>query len=33
MNGGQPSSNITLDEFIDYYNNVSASIDDDAYYC
>lgn len=24
---------MTQDEFVEYYNNVSASIDDDSYFC
>lgn len=27
-----PDSIVTKDEFIEYYNNISASIDDDEYY-
>ena len=29
---GKPESRINLDEFLDYYHNVSASIEDDAYF-
>ena len=32
MAGGKADANVTLEEFIEYYNNVSASIDDDAYF-
>lgn len=32
MSGGKADANVTLEEFIEYYNNVSASIDDDAYF-
>ncbi len=28
----QSDTTITLDEFLEYYNNVSASIDDDLYF-
>lgn len=32
MAGGKADANVTLEEFIEYYNNVSASIDDDVYF-
>jgi Ca2+-binding EF-hand superfamily protein len=32
MNGAQADGQITLDEFIEYYTNVSASIDNDEYF-
>lgn len=32
MYNEQPDHQVTLDEFIEYYNNVSASIDDDRYF-
>ena len=28
----QPDGNVTLDEWIEYYTNISASIDDDEYF-
>ena len=32
LNGTQSDGKVTLDEFIEYYENVSMSIDDDAYF-
>ncbi len=32
MNGSQADGKVTLDEFIEYYTNVSASIDGDDYF-
>ena len=30
--GGTRDSRVTLEEFVEYYTNVSASIDDDMYF-
>jgi hypothetical protein len=30
--GEQADGKVTLDEFIEYYNNISASVDNDAYF-
>ena len=30
--GGSRDANVTLDEFIEYYSHISASIDDDRYF-
>ena len=32
MNDNENDFRVTLDEFIEYYTNVSASIDDDMYF-
>lgn len=32
MNGNQADGKVTLDEFVEYYTNVSASIDNDEYF-
>ena len=32
QHGGQPDSFVTKEEFIEYYNNVSMSIDNDQYF-
>ena len=32
MNGTQSDGVVTLDEFIEYYTNVGASIDNDEYF-
>lgn len=32
VTGGRNDSNVALEEFIEYYNNVSASIDEDEYF-
>jgi calcyphosin len=32
MTGEEADGEVTLDEFIEYYTNVSASIDDDIYF-
>lgn len=32
MNGNQADGQVTLDEFIEYYTNVSASIDNEEYF-
>jgi hypothetical protein len=32
INGTQADGSVTLDEFIEYYRNISASIDDDDYF-
>jgi hypothetical protein len=32
MNGEQADGRITLDEFIEYYTNISASLDNDEYF-
>jgi len=32
MHGGQSDGKVTLDEFIEYYTNISANIDSDAYF-
>lgn len=32
MNGQQADGKITLDEFIEYYTNISASLDNDEYF-
>jgi hypothetical protein len=32
MNDNERDFRVTLDEFIEYYTNVSASIDDDLYF-
>lgn len=32
QNNGRPDGQVTLDEFIEYYTNVSASLDNDEYF-
>lgn len=32
LNGGTKDRRVTFEEFIEYYNNVSASIDNDQYF-
>lgn len=32
MNGSKSDGKVTLDEFIEYYTNISANIDNDAYF-
>lgn len=32
MNGTQADGQVTMDEFIEYYTNISANIDNDAYF-
>lgn len=32
MNGGTKDQRVDMDEWIEYYNNVSASIDNDQYF-
>jgi hypothetical protein len=32
MTGEEADGEVTLDEFVEYYTNVSASIDDDIYF-
>ena len=32
LNGTESDSRVTLEEFIEYYNNISASIDNDQYF-
>ena len=32
MHDGQSDGKVTMDEFIEYYTNVSANIDNDAYF-
>ncbi len=32
MNGTKSDGKVTLDEFIEYYTNISANIDNDAYF-
>lgn len=32
MHGTQSDGTVTLDEFIEYYTNISANIDNDAYF-
>jgi hypothetical protein len=32
LNGGSRDRSVTLEEFMEYYNNVSASIDNDQYF-
>jgi hypothetical protein len=32
MHGGKSDGVVTIDEFIEYYTNISANIDNDAYF-
>lgn len=32
MNGNKADGMVTMDEFIEYYTNISANIDNDAYF-